>query len=147
MFRRACARPSPEEGLIRARPIGLLETTEEAEVWFATGEDNTLVSDIQRDPRVSLALQESGAYLSLSGMAERITDQEKLDELWKPELRRWFPKGKESDRVTLIKLVPFEGEFWDISGLNRVKFFFEQIKAALLGEQPDTSQMNERMSL
>ena len=45
-----------------------------------------------------------------------VDDQEKINDLWSPILKVWFPEGKESGNLTLIKVEPHGAAYWDASG-------------------------------
>ena len=45
--------------------------------------------------------------------AEVVKDKEKARELWNPLDKAWFPKGVDDPELTLIKVVPTEGHYWD----------------------------------
>ena len=40
-------------------------------------------------------------------------DREKIDELWSEIAKAWFPEGKDDPHLTVIKVTPEEGFYWD----------------------------------
>jgi general stress protein 26 len=41
------------------------------------------------------------------------TDKGKIRELWEPILKTWFTGGIDDPRITVIKVAPVEGYYWD----------------------------------
>jgi hypothetical protein len=63
------------------------------------------------------------------------TDQVRLDELWSPSWRLWFPDGKADPELCLIRVEPSAAEYWDRTGANRLEFIWRAGKALLKGEK------------
>jgi general stress protein 26 len=40
-------------------------------------------------------------------------DKEKIRELWSPVIKRWFTEGVDDPRITVIKVTPTDGYYWD----------------------------------
>jgi general stress protein 26 len=49
----------------------------------------------------------------LNGEATISRDREKIEELWSKIVETWFTEGKDDPRVTIIKVTPTEGYYWD----------------------------------
>ncbi|MBA4058682.1 MAG: general stress protein, partial [Marivirga sp.] len=52
-------------------------------------------------------------FLSVYGKASITRDRKKIDELWTDTAKAWFPEGKDDPRVTVVKVTPEEGFYWD----------------------------------
>jgi general stress protein 26 len=52
-------------------------------------------------------------FLSVYGEATITRDRAKIDELWTDIAKAWFEQGKDDPRVTVIKVAPAEGYYWD----------------------------------
>ena len=67
------------------------------------------------DPRVQMFFSNTSNYefLSVYGTASISRDPKKIDELWTDIAKAWFPEGKDDPRVTVIKVTPEEGFYWD----------------------------------
>ncbi|WP_352336483.1 pyridoxamine 5'-phosphate oxidase family protein [Psychrobacter sp. 16-MNA-CIBAN-0192] len=114
-----------KKGDIHAWPMTTSETSIGAkEIWFIGDKTSDVVKDIQDDARIGLtyASQDAKNYVSISGNAELVTDQDKLDELWSPVYNAFFAHGKEDENLQLIKVVPHGAECW-ISGNSLVNMF------------------------
>ena len=103
------------ENHLHSCPMNTTETSIGAkEIWFIGHKPSETVDNIKQNPEVNLAYvtQESDKYLSISGTAELVEDEEKLNELWSVIYNAYFEKGKEDPKVQLIKVVPHGAEYW-----------------------------------
>lgn len=103
------------ENHLHSCPMNTTETSIGAkEIWFIGHKPSETVDNIKQNPEVNLAYvtQESDKYLSISGSAELVEDEEKLNELWSVIYNAYFEKGKEDPKVQLIKVVPHGAEYW-----------------------------------
>lgn len=95
----------------------------DGDVWFFSGADTRKTREIKADPRVLLSYADPRQFrfVSMSGVAEIVTDAAKKRELWLEDLRRWFEDGPESDDVVLIKVRPSVVAFWTKEGDGELK--------------------------
>jgi general stress protein 26 len=102
----------PSDG---ARPMNVRQVDDEGNLWFLSASDSHKNAELARDPRVTLYFQGSAHsdFLCLSGRATVSTDKAKIRELWQPILRTWFTEGIDDPRITVIKVVPTGGYYWD----------------------------------
>jgi general stress protein 26 len=133
----------------RSRPMRIAEINDENELWFVTNNHSGKVDEIQANKTVAITMQGGGKYLSLIGRAEVVQDRAKLDELWSDAWKIWFPKGKDDPAVTLLRVMPDQGEYWDMSGMNRLRYIYEAGKAYFTGKVIDISDfdMNAKVKL
>ena len=104
-----------DENHLHSCPMNTTETSIGAkEIWFIGHKPSETVDNIEQNPEVNLAYvtQESDKYLSISGTAELVEDEEKLNELWSVMYNAYFEQGKEDPSVQLIKVVPHGAEYW-----------------------------------
>jgi len=136
------------DGRLRARPMAIAQIESESNLWFITSEDSAKVKELEMDPRVCAAFQGKNRFLSITGHATVSKDRDKIDEVWHDSFKLWFPDGKEDPSIELIQLVSEEGEFWDRSGVQKLKYLFEAGKAYVSGEQPEVGEdVNARVNL
>ena len=92
--------------------------------------------DVIEHPKVCLSYSssEKNSFLSLSGVAKAVADQEKMKELYTPILKAWFPKGLEDPTLILIKVHIDEAEYWDGTSSKLVQVF-KMGKAIVKGER------------
>ena len=103
------------ENHLHSCPMNTTETSIGAkEIWFIGHKPSETVDNIKQNPEVNLAYvtQESDKYLSISGTAELVEDEEKLNELWSVMYNAYFEQGKEDPMVQLIKVVPHGAGCW-----------------------------------
>ena len=133
-----------EDGEFHSRPMATHDVDDDGSMWFFTYKDSNKVREIQQNDRVSLGFVDTGAetYVAISGNAEVVDDQQKIDELWNDVLKTWFPNGKDDPNITLLKVTTHSGEYWDRPG-GKMMQLFEMAKGALTG-QPDTSGRDEK---
>lgn len=120
-----------------ARPMALAGVEGASTLWFVTSQWSPKAGEIAQDQRVSLTFQASKKFIALSGMAQLVKDQAKLEELWKAEWKVWFPDGKDDPKISLIRVNVTDAEFWDNSGAQGIKYAFASAKAVLTGTTPD----------
>ncbi len=102
-------------GRLRARPMSNNGEVEfDGVVWFFSGAHTRKVADMEAEPRVQLsyAVPDEFRFISMTGEASIIRDDDKKRELWIADLERWFPQGPESDDVVLIKITPSLVTWW-----------------------------------
>ena len=124
------------EGELRARPMAIADRDEAATLYFVTRAENEKLEEILADPQVAVTLQSEDRYLSISGEARVLTDQNLTDELWSATMRIWFPEGSSDPELTVIVVDPDYAEYWNREGMRRLEFLWEAGKALLRGEQP-----------
>ena len=100
---------------LNTRPMGVQKVCDQGNFWFLSASDSEKNREIAEDNRVQLFFLNTGKYefLSLYGKASVTRDRTKIDELWSPIAKAWFEEGKEDPRVTVIKVTPEEGYYWD----------------------------------
>jgi len=124
-----------DEGELRARPMTTSQVDEDGNLWFFSNEFTAKTFEIQKDHDVNLSYADkaSNSYVSISGTATLVHDRAKINELWSPILKAWFPNGKDDPDMTLIKVVPHSSEYWDSSASKMVQLF-KISKAIIKGE-------------
>jgi len=120
---------------LRARPMTTSQMDEDGNLWFFSNEFSAKTAEIKQDQHVNLSYADkaSNSYVSISGTASLVHDPAKINELWSPILKAWFPNGKDDPDMTLIKVVPHSSEFWDSSASKMVQLY-KISKAIIKGE-------------
>lgn len=123
-----------------ARPMSVLDTDETGSLWFMSAADSHKNAEISADPKVRLYFQASkhAGFLYLDGLATISTDPARIRELWSPELATWFTGGLGDPRITLIRVVPTDGYYWDNKHGNLVAGLKIAVGAAI-GKTMDDS--------
>src|ERR1044072_1525922 len=102
-------------GSTGARPMSVQQVDEAGTLWFLSADDSHKNEELASNPSVTLYFQGSAHsdFLVLHGDATVSRDKAKIDELWEPVIKTWFTEGKDDPRITVIKLEPRDGDYWD----------------------------------
>ena len=104
-------------GTITARPIGVVgdHAAFDGQLWFITDRRSRKVQAINGGAATFLIFEDhdKGAYLHLTGQAHVVEDRARLEKLYTPVQRTWFPDGLDDPHMTLIRFDADRGEFWD----------------------------------
>lgn len=95
-------------------PMTTLRVDDEGAIWFFSGEEHQHYKDISEDNKVQLIYSDDQdrKYISVYGKAFFETDSNLIEELWDPELNKWFD-GKDDPGLVLLKVVIESAYFWD----------------------------------
>ncbi len=113
---------SAANGGIDARPMSVQQVDEQGNLWFLSADDSHKNLELRDDPQVRLFFQGSphSEFLHLEGTATVSRDKAKIKELWKFVLKTWFTEGEDDPRITVIKVAPSHGYYWDTKHGNAV---------------------------
>ena len=128
-----------ENNDLHSRPMSLNSEVDQAgNLWFFTYGNSHKVSELRRTPKcnASFAAPDDHRYVSISGTAELVRDKAKIKELWKPELKAWFPKGADEPDIALLRVVVEKAEYWDSPG-GTVAHVISFVSALIKGESAD----------
>lgn len=131
-----------QRGDLHSRPMSSNgDIDENGELWFFTGAFSHKVTEIKDSPRVNVSFADplNQNYVSITGRARLIRDREKIDELWRPEFRTWFPEGKDDPNLALLRIKVQKAEYWD-SPASSVSFVLDFVSALVTGEEPDAGE-------
>lgn len=111
------------------------------DIWFFTAASSHKVSEIAELPKVnvSFADPDNQHYVSITGTAQLLRDRKKIDELWRPEFKMWFPKGKDDPEVALLKVRLERAEYWD-SPSSTIGYALDFVSSLVTGKQPDSGE-------
>jgi len=127
-----CTEPAngPSAGV---RPMTVQQIDEEGILWIMSANDSHANAEIALDNRVKLYFQGSkhSDFLYLTGEAEISADRDKIRELWNPIMKTWFTEGENDPRISLIRVSPASGYYWDNKNGNLVAGIKMMIGAAI----------------
>jgi general stress protein 26 len=124
------------DGILDARPMRVADVEPAGSLWFMTSRSSRKVCEIEKDSRVLLVYQDpSGQYLSIAGTARIVDDGPRTRRLWKEPYKVWFPNGPDDPDLVLLSVDPEVAEFWDVAGLNRLRYLFDAAKAYVTGDR------------
>jgi general stress protein 26 len=122
------------------RPMSPEKIDDNGDFWFLSSDDSHKNEDIQKDPAVQMLFQGSAYtdFMTLYGKASISKDKKKIGELWDPIMKTWFTEGVDDPRITVIKVSPNDGYYWDTKHGMAVGFV-KRIIGAIKGETIDDS--------
>ena len=103
------------DGSLRSRPMATQDIEFDGDLWFFTRADSAKVEETEqhRQVNVSFANPEKSSYVSASGTAQLVRDPKKVEELWKPAYKVFFPQGTDDPELALLKIAVEKAESWD----------------------------------
>ena len=113
------------DDLFRSRPM-LLECVEpDGSLTFLTHLSSQKVEELERDPRVNAAFvgDRGDRYVSASGAARVTRDGARIQELWNPTYRAWFPGGPEDPDIAVLTVDVQRVEYWDVPSSRLVRLW------------------------
>lgn len=122
------------------RPMAVQKVDDNGIFWLMSASDSHKNAEISEDPYVQMLFQGSthSDFLSIYGKAEITADKAIIEELWEPIMKAWFTEGKDDPRITVLKITPKEGYYWDTKHGNAIAFI-KTIAGALIGKTMDDS--------
>ena len=136
-----------DDGTLRSRPMQTQDDEFDGDLWFFTGASSHKVLEVQQEARVnvSYAAPDKNRYVSVSGTASLVRDKTKIDALWNPALKAWFPDGKDDPEVALLKVSVEQAEYWDTPS-SKVVHLVGFVKAVATGQTYQPGE-NEKINL
>lgn len=124
----------------QTRPMSVQKTDENGNCWFLSAIDSHLNEQISKDNHIQLLFQGSAHsdFLNLTGIASISQDKAMIKELWQPIVKTWFTEGQDDPRITVIKVEPSDGYYWDNKHGNAIAFVKMAI-GAIAGKTLDDS--------
>jgi general stress protein 26 len=137
-----------EQGDPHSRPMSSNgDIDPNGDLWFFTAASSHKVSEVEASPKVnvSFADPENQRYVSVTGVAHLVRDRKKIDELWRPEFKMWFPEGKDDPEIALLKVSLEKGEYWD-SPSSAIGYALSFVSSLVTGKQPEFAE-NRKVDL
>src|SRR5690606_15197283 len=113
------------DGTLHSRPMYCMDADEHGDLWFFTQIQSPKMTEISRDGDVNLGYADTSkqSYVSIAGKAEIVRDKAKLKEKWSEPVRTWFPEGVDDPTISLIRVHPVKGEYWDSPSSTMVHLY------------------------
>jgi general stress protein 26 len=136
-----------DEGFIHSRPMVTQQSDFDGTLWFFTHDECAKTRHLQKDPRVNVTYSDvdEHRYVSISGTGELSRDRKKMEELWSPLHKAWFPEGLEDPHLALIQVKVNRAEYWDAHSRTMIHLF-EAMKSLLSGK-PAQGGENRKLNL
>jgi general stress protein 26 len=135
------------DGSLRSRPMATQKQEFDGDLWFFTRASAPKVNEVEQDQHVCVAFArpDKQHYVSVSGKARLVRDRAKIEELWNPAYKAWFPEGLDDPDLALIKVSAEKGEYWD-GQTSVVAHLVGLAKAAVTGQSYQGGE-NEKVQL
>jgi len=134
------------DGSLRSRPMATQQIEEDGSVYFFLYGHSPKCGEIKHDSHVNISFAEpkKNQYASLSGKGTVIKDKSKMEELWNPLYKTWFPKGLDEPDIALLKVTIDKAEYWDYSSGTAVRLV-GFAKSLLTGKSGENLGTNEKV--
>ena len=135
------------DGKLVSRPLGTQQVEFDGDLWFATAADSEKVAEIKANPLVNVAYASSGrnTYVSVAGKASIVADRTKIEQLWSPAMKLFFPGGKDDPNLRLIRVRAESAEYWDGPGTVIGKALY--LLVAAVSDDPGAMSDNETLQI
>ncbi len=141
-----CMLTTLDGGYLRSRPMSTQQFEFDGDLWFFTSDNTHKMDEINADDRVNVAYSkpDDNCYVSVSGSAEMVKDRTKIEELWSPILKAWFPEGLDDPHLCLLKVSVEQAEYWDAPS-SKIVQLVGFVKALATGQEADYGE-NEKLT-
>ncbi|MBD2308969.1 pyridoxamine 5'-phosphate oxidase family protein [Chroococcidiopsis sp. FACHB-1243] len=135
-----------DDGSLRSRPMATQEQDFDGNLWFFSNSNAPKVQEVEHHQRVNLsyAQPDKQKYISVSGTAQLVRDRQKIEELWNPTYKSWFPQGLDDPNLALLKVSVDKAEYWD-SPSSQVVRLVGFLKSVVTGEPIGNLGTNEKV--
>jgi general stress protein 26 len=117
------------------------------QLWFFTGASSHKVIEVRKAPKVNVSFADpkNQKYVSVTGTAELVRDRNKIEELWRPEFKMWFPEGKDDPEISLLRIRLEKAEYWD-SPSSTIGYALSFLSSIVTGNEPEFGE-NKKVDL
>ena len=121
---------------LTTRPMSTRAVDEEGNIWFFSREGSNKNQEIEKDNRVQLFYSNNmgSGYLTIYGTASIIKDDTKAKQLWSAIAKTWFEGGYDDPELTLLKIIPQDGHYWDTKD-GKIISLFKMVAGAIVGKE------------
>jgi len=121
---------------LTTRPMSTRSVDEEGNIWFFSRAGSNKNLEIGQDNRVQLFYSNNtgSEYLTIFGKASIIKDEAKAKELWSAIAKTWFDAGYDDPELTLLKVEPQDGHYWDTKD-GKIISLFKMVAGAIVGKE------------
>ena len=127
------------DGRLVSRPMAVKDREFDGDLWFFTEDPSHKTDEVRGNPQVNVALDSRKGWVSISGEAEVVRDEAKIDELWDTGAEAWFTEGRTDPKVALLKVTAHSAELWAQDAPTPV-VLLKYARAAIGGGRPDVGE-------
>ncbi len=135
-MRIAMATTIAADGELHSRPMYAQDATADGDLWFATSRSSSMVKELRNRSTIHVTFSDTDKqrYVVLRGEGFVRHDAAKIEELWNPAMKAWFPGGPSDPDLTLVRVEAMSAEYWD-SPSAPVRWL-QFVKALATGSRP-----------
>lgn len=127
------------DGSLQGHPLTTQNKSldEGSALYFFISEKSEMAARLREDSSVNVAYADTDAdsYVSIAGTAHLSSDRSRLEQLWSPLAKAWFPGGVDDPDLLLLEVRINHAEYWNVKD-GKLTQLFKMAKAAVSGEQP-----------
>ncbi len=126
-----------EDGSLTARPMTTVQKEFGGTLWFFTSRSSPGAKAVDANGMAGVHYSEpkDDVYVSLSGEARLEHDRARMEALWSPMVKAWFPGGIDDPDLVMVRIDVHKAEYWDVTESKAVQLF-KMANAAITGEPP-----------
>ncbi|MCU1386213.1 MAG: ral stress protein [Acidobacteria bacterium] len=134
-----------DDGSLGSRPMLLERLEPDGSLTFLTHLSSDKVAAIERDRRVNVAFvsDKGDRYVSVSGIVTVTHDPARMQTLWKPTYRAWFPGGPGDPDSAIFSVRIDEIDSWDVPTSRLVRVWCA-VKALATGQVVEAGEHRTR---
>jgi general stress protein 26 len=128
-------------GESHTRPMLVHDVDDGGWLWFVTDRRSRKTCELSQNPHATIAFQskKGDRYISVQGTAVVVRDDVKLQELWNPTLRSWFPRGRRDPEIALVAVRVARAEYWLVPR-TRLWRVAGMVKAMMTGKRQEAGK-------
>lgn len=108
----------------------------DGDLWFLIAADSSTAQRVDAHQAVDVILSSNDSWVSLTGLAEVVSEQRYIDEMWDASAEAWFPDGREDPGIRALLVHADGAEYWDSPG-GRVATVLSFVKSKVSGRPID----------
>jgi general stress protein 26 len=103
------------DGSLRSRPMVAGASSYDGVLWFFTRTNSAVAEELGVDSQVNVTYVSApeDRFVSMSGTATVVRDENHAAAMWQPAFQAWFAGGPRDPELSLIRIALTRVEFWD----------------------------------
>lgn len=134
------------DGRLESRPMVTQKVPFDGTLWFFASRSSLLTACVMHHPQVNVSYIDHAKqrYVSVTGSANIVENNDKRHELWQSDFVKWFPAGVDDPDITLLRITVSHADFWEVTSKLMVRLV--GFAESLLGlEHQDVASSHGRL--
>lgn len=125
-----------EQYAMSSRPMLTTDIDDDGNIWFFTNEFSEKINELSKDNVVHLIYSHpaKNIYVDVKGTCSLVIDRKKMESLWTPKLKSWFPQGIEDPKLCLVKVSTETAHYWNHSS-SKMGLLLHMIRSIAKGDK------------